>query len=297
MDVEQLEEGYRYAKARKHQLRPTAPELRRNHLQECLIEADANNQPERARGIKNAIEREYQSRMWYWINRSQKDPRAKSILHPQKQLPDGSVVEATTKEEAEQMIFNETEVRFQLANDAPISKTMLINQLGYLADTDIAKQLVEGSYEIPDEVDDVTALLLEEIGRIGIQMTNGDISVTISPEEFTYFWKRVKEGTSSSLSGIHYGHYKAAAKDDRMASFLSKKITLIARTGCPPERWSYGLTVMLEKIAGLALVNKLRAILLMEADFNFHNKVIFGSRMLEAARLQGLIPEEQFSEK
>ena len=32
-----------------------------------------------------------------------------------------------------------------------------------------------------------------------------------------------------------------------------------------------GLQVMLEKVAGLALVNKLRAILLMEVDCNFHN--------------------------
>ena len=54
---------------------------------------------------------------------------------------------------------------------------------------------------------------------------------------------------------------------------------------------------MLEKIAGLALVNKLRAILLMEADFNFHNKLIFGSRMLDTARANGLIPAEQYSEK
>ena len=30
------------------------------------------------------------------------------------------------------------------------------------------------------------------------------------------------------------------------------------------------------KDAGLALVSKLRAILLMEADFNMHNKLIFG---------------------
>ena len=65
---------------------------------------------------------------------------------------------------------------------------------------------------------------------------------------------------------------------------MAKQITLIARTGVPPERWSYGLTVMLEKVAGIALVNKLRAILLMEADFNFHNKLVFGSRIKNASR-------------
>ena len=61
------------------------------------------------------------------------------------------------------------------------------------------------------------------------------------------------------------------------------------------SQWGVGLSVMLEKIAGIALVNKLRAILLMEADFNMHNRIIFGSRMIEAVRKQGLIPEETFS--
>ena len=84
-------------------------------------------------------------------------------------------------------------------------------------------------------------------------------------------------------SGINYGHYKAAAHSDKISSFLSKNITLISKIGVPPGRWSYGLTLLLEKIAGLVLVNRLRAILLMEADFNLHNKLIFGSRILNAA--------------
>ena len=33
---------------------------------------------------------------------------------------------------------------------------------------------------------------------------------------------------------------------------------------------------MLEKIAGVAVVTKLRTIILMEADFNCHNRIIFG---------------------
>jgi hypothetical protein len=33
---------------------------------------------------------------------------------------------------------------------------------------------------------------------------------------------------------------------------------------------------MLEKIAGCALITKLRSILLMEADFNCTNKIIYG---------------------
>ena len=54
---------------------------------------------------------------------------------------------------------------------------------------------------------------------------------------------------------------------------------------------------MLEKIAGIALMTKLRGILLMEADSNFHNKLIFGKRMLVLARENGMIPEEVYSDK
>ena len=35
----------------------------------------------------------------------------------------------------------------------------------------------------------------------------------------------------------------------------------------------------------------------MEADFNFHNKLIFGKRMLDLARAHDLVPEEIYSTK
>ena len=54
---------------------------------------------------------------------------------------------------------------------------------------------------------------------------------------------------------------------------------------------------MLEKMFGVRLVSKLRAILLMEADFNAMNKEVYGVRMLEEARIYKLVPEEIFSEQ
>ncbi len=54
---------------------------------------------------------------------------------------------------------------------------------------------------------------------------------------------------------------------------------------------------MLKKMFGVRLVSKLRAILLMEADFNVMNKEVYGVRMLEEARKYKLIPEEIFSKK
>ena len=184
--------------------------------------------------------------MWYFINRSQKDPRSKAVHIVQRvSAEDGTIEDSTTKEDTEDFIFAENEYRFQLANDAPISSTKLIEQLGYLADSDIAQQIVEGSFEIPDELDDATALIPDEIGQIGVQLSNGEVTIKITAEEFQYFWKKVRKNTSSLVSGIHYGHCKAAAHSQKISEFLAKKITLVSRTGCPLERWSYGLTVRL----------------------------------------------------
>jgi hypothetical protein len=46
---------------------------------------------------------------------------------------------------------------------------------------------------------------------------------------------------------------------------------------------------MLEKVAVVALVNKLRAILLMEADFNCMNKWIFGHEAINKMYALGYI--------
>jgi hypothetical protein len=73
--------------------------------------------------------------------------------------------------------------------------------------------------------------------------------------------------------------------------------TLVTRRGIVLDRWSKGLSVMLEKIFGCSLVTKLCSILLMEADFNATNKVIHGIRMLHNMRKYSLMPEEVYSKR
>eukprot|EP00804_Cyclotella_cryptica_P020061 CCRYP_014882-RA/>CCRYP_014882-RA protein AED:0.23 eAED:-0.35 QI:0/-1/0/1/-1/1/1/0/117 len=75
------------------------------------------------------------------------------------------------------------------------------------------------------------------------------------------------------------------------------KTSIALHHGIALSRWKSGLCVMIEKSPGVKLISKLRAILLMEADFNAANKIIFGQRMLSNVRQYNLMPEEIFSEK
>jgi hypothetical protein len=55
--------------------------------------------------------------------------------------------------------------------------------------------------------------------------------------------------------------------------------------------------VLLEKTCGNNFINKMRAICLLEADFNYFNKTIFARRMMASAQDKGQIPAECFAKK
>ncbi len=106
-------------------------------------------------------------------------------------------------------------------------------------DEALAKAKITGTYDIPSILDPATAMILKEIGKLGIKIVNGDSNeIIITPEDFKRFWKKVNEFTSSSMSGVHYGHYKAAIQDPQSTNVLALQLTIIARSGIPPESWS-----------------------------------------------------------
>ncbi len=262
-----------------------------------MIQAQTKGRPSKIRAIKQQMQRENSKKVWYLIKRTVKDSQSPNILKVQ-QVINGEVQEFHEQDEIEKSIQEECEVRFTLAHSAPIMSNLLGEKLRYLSDEGIARQIITGTYEISDELDPATKMILGEIGQMGVKMVNKDAAkIVITPEDFKQFWRRVNEFTSSSMSGVHYGHYKAAAMDEFSTQLLAQQLTIIARSGVPPESWSVGLQVMLEKIAGVCLVNKLRAIQLYEADFNFYNQFVFGRKAMNTITENGFLPEELFSQK
>ena len=63
------------------------------------------------------------------------------------------------------------------------------------------------------------------------------------------------------------------------------------------KRWAKSLPVMLEKIEGDIRVDKLYAILLMEADFHQLNKLFFGHRMIKQSEDNKRIPEKAYGSR
>jgi hypothetical protein len=90
--------------------------------------------------------------------------------------------------------------------------------------------------------------------------------IIITPDNFKCFWRKINKFTSSSMSGVHYGHYKAAIQDEMSPEIFALQLTVIVQSSIPPENWSVGLQVMMEKITGVCLVENLHAIQLYDSS-------------------------------
>ena len=139
-------------------------------------------------------------------------------------------------------------------------------------------------------MDDLTREFLAVLQATAPLDPANHISCEITRQDFQQHWRKARERTSSSLSGLHYGHYKAAAQSDLFSEIHALMTELAVTGGTPLARWESGLSVMLEKTKGIIQVDKLRAILLMEADFNFYNGLMFAKRMVDRAEHNHWIP-------
>jgi hypothetical protein len=144
-----------------------------------------------------------------------------------------------------------------------------------MGDMECSQQILEGKYEYPPDTNIWTKKILQEAHHTFSRMFGVKIATTFSTTDFQQYWKRVDERTSSSFSSVTFSHYKAVASHLMLLSIHAAYLTACARRGIPLAHWGIRLTVLLEKIVGNNFVHKLRAICLLEADFNWINKIIF----------------------
>ena len=271
---------------------------RKKHLYSRLSAAQEREDEAAAAQILSIIQREKERCFWRRINYALGKPRGGACFKVQVERGDGDVDEFVEKEALHRAIWdNIHKKRFVLAEDAPLCQRPLRGMFGYCAVSITAQSILSGKYNYPDNFDQATREILEECARIRLTIPIDAVSTVISPTQWASHWRKAKETTSSSISGRHFGHYKAGTKSPYICYLQALLATLIAKQGIVLDRWAQGLSVMLEKIFGCSLITKLRSILLMEGDFNASNKLVFGIGMLEQARKYKMMPEEVFSER
>ena len=88
------------------------------------------------------------------------------------------------------------------------------------------------------------------------------------------------------MLGLHFGHYKYATYSSLLTAIHTVFLKMIINKGIPLRIWSSEISVTLEKNRGDINVEKLRGILLIEADYNFINKLLIGVRVMLKIEIQ-----------
>jgi hypothetical protein len=203
-----------------------------------------------------------------------------------------------TRDGVEQQAANHIGRRYKTAQGAPIIQDPRLHRdFGFLADTVATDRVLQGTYAYPTSMDPYTKLLLQEAHHIFLRMSEEEVVDFVTTMDFQHFWLHAKEDIQSSESGVHFGHYKAAAHDWYLSALQAAKLTLAATTGVPLARWGNGLTVLLEKVFGNIYIDKMRAICLLEADYNWLNKYVFAKRMMDRAFQEDIVLVKQFAKQ
>ena len=295
--LREAERAHKICTATYNKLKPRAPAHRKIFLNRLKNDAIKNNDDARLKTIKQTIQQEELKRTWTKINNAKKRTTGGSISKVSVTV-DGVITTHTTEATVVPVVMQFCNKKFMLTHDTPLMDgSDISNDIGFDGSSPACAQIRAGTYTFPASTDTHTKTLLTLIGTVTRRLNFKLVRHSITVDDFIEYWKGSREKTSSSYSGLHFGHWKAASWNKFTASIHAKSIELAFRAGLPLKRWKVGLSVMLEKIPGNTSVEKLRAILLMEADFNFGNKLLFGQRMVKAAEKAKVLPDDSFGSR
>jgi hypothetical protein len=143
--------------------------------------------------------------------------------------------------------------------------------------------ILNGTFDYPSDFNDATKKILQECAKIRLLVPKDLVGTSITKEDWGNHWGPTKEETALLVSGRHFEHYKAGLPSAYISYLQALQATLIVKRGIVLEQWSRGLSIMLEKTFRCSLITKLQSILVMEADFNSTNKVIYGIQVPSCA--------------
>ena len=122
------------------------------------------------------------------------------------------------------------------------------------------------------------------------------LDTTLTLHDFKILFKSIPENTASSVSGLHYGHYRVLSQhsDDTFIRVLFDLVNLAFLTQSPLPRWNHSTQLMLEKGKGPA-IEHLRIIQLLEADMNWLLRFLWGRKLDRHALEAGVYNEARFA--
>ncbi len=129
--------------------------------------AQERNDEEAFKRIGAVIQRKRQHSFWRWLNYVTGKKRTRSAMTVQVEEQLGLVSESTTKDAVEDAIFTEVhDKKYMLVKEVPICSGKLFDNFGYVANTPASRAVLDGTYQVPTNLDSAMKELFAEIAAI-----------------------------------------------------------------------------------------------------------------------------------
>ena len=209
--------------------------------------------------------------------------------------PDDTTHEYTTKEAIEQACIDENQKKFSQTNDTPCMTRPLVSDIGYMGISDSCEKILANTYTCPPNSHPFAQEFFDQFKRA--VPIHANLEPYISSKNYKRGWRKMKEQTTSGISGMHFGHMKSCAQDKFLCEVESAISNIPYSTGYTPHSWKRGVNVMIHKKNNSDLVTNLRTIVLTEADFNFNNKYLGKTTLYQAEKFNAIAKEQYGSRK
>jgi hypothetical protein len=138
---------------------------------------------------------------------------------------EGPWIAITNPQEIAEVICDINAKQYHQAHSTPFGFGHLAQLLGHKGDSLYAQDLINGTLpqDLPHNLVPETLRILHTLAHPTTAISGTNI---ITEEDFVHTFKNTKESTSSSPSGRHIGHYKAAIKDPFLVQLHSTMMSL-----------------------------------------------------------------------
>jgi hypothetical protein len=171
--------------------------------------------------------------------------KPKGVLTIETPSADGVLVMETDKDKIEQGCIDENIRRFTQANQTPSLQSDQVELLGRTDTKKISKNILEGL--IGTRLHVYIQNLAKNLSTPDTIKLHKPIETVVSIDDYTLAWRHCREFTSSGISSLHFGHFKASSlhhatlEVDRMMAAISLK------SGYSISRWHTVIDVMIPK--------------------------------------------------
>ena len=202
---------------------------------------------------------------------------------------DGKTCTDKTSVEAATITANKN--KYSQCLHTPPMQPSIVRDFGFDGNTPAADAVLDGTYDPPSDIDPTLQTFLQHCKRPPSVPPDPPCPRYVTTKDHIQAWRKAKEWTQAGISGLHFGMFKANALDPDLAALDASSRNISYATGFVYERYKKGLNAMLLKKPGNYWVNKLRTILLLEADQNMNYKKLSRDVMWFAELHDLLVPE------